>query len=199
MRARMAHVPAYSKSVSGLCKPCSKPDARRADTVVSSVIMIQPHTTLSLLDCRTVCQDRNRMVKKFVVPVQQLLQPEGTLPSSIVFVVSESASWVPSCCLLAVPTCSCATRLTALACGAPNCPVAAVKVLLICYGMPRSMQCGRSALACMAAYVYITSESSQNGKIFLMCSIVSHLLNSSCSSIADACPEWEVFRHVRKP
>ncbi len=128
-RASMAHSPAYNKSVSGPCEQCSKPAARHADAVVSSVIMMSRHTTLSLLDvvvCRIVCQNRNRMVKKIVVPIQKLLQPEGTLASSSVF------------------------KLMALV--ASRSPVKTVKIWLIWLACPTPCRRpGTSALACRAA------------------------------------------------
>jgi len=119
--ASMAHSPAYNKCVSGPCEQCRKADARHADAVVSSVIMMSRHTTLSLLDvvvCRIVCQNRKRMVVNFVVPIQKLLQPEGTLASSSLFKLMgpKSASLVLSCCLSAVSTCSFATRLAHVSC-----------------------------------------------------------------------------------
>ena len=101
-----------------------------------------------------VCQNRNRMVKKFVVPLQKLLQPEGTLASSSVFKLMgpKSASLVLSCCLSAVSTCSCATRLAALALVASRSPVKTVKIWLIWLACPTPCRRpGTSALACRAA------------------------------------------------
>jgi len=155
--ASMAHSPAYNKCVSGPCEQCRKADARHADAVVSSVIMMSRHTTLSLLDvvvCRIVCQNRKRMVVNFVVPIQKLLQPEGTLASSSLFKLMgpKSASLVLSCCLSAVSTCSFATRLAALAFVASRSPVKTVKIWLIWLACPTPCRRpGTSALACRAA------------------------------------------------
>ncbi len=82
-----------------------------------------------LLFVASFVKNRKRMVKNFVVPIQKLLQPEGTLASSSLFKLMgpKSASLVLSCCLSAVSTCSFATRLAALAFVASRSPVKTVK------------------------------------------------------------------------
>jgi len=80
--ASMAHSPAYNKCVSGPCEQCSKADARHADAVVSSVIMMSRHTTLSLLDvvvCRIVCQKQKEDGQKLCGPNPEVAAARGHL------------------------------------------------------------------------------------------------------------------------